>query len=438
MCKRDLQNKPLREEREHASSLLSYLSTFDMLIERIKLLAYGVDTLVLNVRYADRDFEPIQKELDASLVQELDYLQGEARLAETAVASDWTFRNVPLFVEPHGAGRQWRWLLNCGRLFSLVVSRGRFNDVIAQVRFSSEYLWSQQWYGDALIKVHEFLMSLFGEHIHLQVSMLDLCADMMGYDFSLSNYKQHFVTRARKQAVIYGLDEVNLDGHEVSYLRFSSSAAPISFRLYNKTREIEQKSKKTWMYDAWRRGAPGPYGGTWDGSSEVWRLECHLTREFFRNLKSPINDPYDVYECFSSLWSYVVGQLEGGEDASADGWLRYVVPTQDSNRSRWPLHPAWVVAQSAFREPLDPDLGPVVRKRVREVNLERGLAAMTGYSSTLAAFLSGEYATPDADMSLTLQWLYEQGQNYLAEKGRDFFEEIRKKQQRFGLDESAG
>src|SRR5438105_10567919 len=49
------------------------------------------------------------------------------------------------------------------RLLTVAVSRGRFNDLIAQVRFSSEYLWSQVWCGDALTKVHSFLMSIFGE-----------------------------------------------------------------------------------------------------------------------------------------------------------------------------------------------------------------------------------------------------------------------------------
>ena len=32
----------------------------------------------------------------------------------------------------------------------LAVSRDKFNDFIAQVRFSSEYLWSQIWCGNAL------------------------------------------------------------------------------------------------------------------------------------------------------------------------------------------------------------------------------------------------------------------------------------------------
>src|SRR5437763_14290417 len=102
----------------------------------INLVGYGVDTLILNVRYSDSKGQPVEQELDEKLGQELDYLQGEARRVETAVATDWAFQSVLLFVEPHGAGKQWRWLFT-SRLLNLAVSRAAFNAIIAQVRFQS-------------------------------------------------------------------------------------------------------------------------------------------------------------------------------------------------------------------------------------------------------------------------------------------------------------
>ena len=80
-------------------------------MSEVKIVSYGVDTLILNVRYSDSKGQPFKQELDEKLMQELDYLQGEARRVETAVATDWAFQDVLLFVEPHGAGKQWRWLL---------------------------------------------------------------------------------------------------------------------------------------------------------------------------------------------------------------------------------------------------------------------------------------------------------------------------------------
>ena len=191
----------------------------------IKLVGYGVDTLILNVRYSDTFFQPVKQELDETLQRELDYLQASARQDENAVATDWSFNDAVLFVEPHGAGKQWRWLLTC-RWLTLVVSRGKFNDVIAQVRFSSEFLWSCKYTDDALYKVHTFLMSLFGELIHLQVSEVHLCTDVMGYDFAQVDYENAFVTRVRKNQAIYsstGVDGVSLDNHVVSTLAFSNA-----------------------------------------------------------------------------------------------------------------------------------------------------------------------------------------------------------------------
>ena len=117
----------------------------------IKLVAYGVDTLILNIRYAESNGQPIKQGLVDELAQKLDDLQGDARKNEMAMVSPWSFLGVSLFVEPHGAGRQWPWLLT-SRLLNIAVSRGKFNDIIAQVRFSSEYLWSQDWCEDTLYK----------------------------------------------------------------------------------------------------------------------------------------------------------------------------------------------------------------------------------------------------------------------------------------------
>jgi hypothetical protein len=54
----------------------------------VRVVGRGVDTLVLNVCYADKQFQPIKQELDADLQEELNSMQGEARINETAIVSD--------------------------------------------------------------------------------------------------------------------------------------------------------------------------------------------------------------------------------------------------------------------------------------------------------------------------------------------------------------
>ena len=99
----------------------------------------------------------------------------------------------------------------------------------------------------------------------------------------------------------------------------------------------------------------------------------------------------DLPEYVQALWEYCAGRPGGGADGWPDGWLRYVTPTADTNRARWPVHPAWEVVQGAFLQE-DEGLGPIVRDRKREKNIERGLASVVGYLSTLAAWVGGELA----------------------------------------------
>lgn len=78
----------------------------------------------------------------------------------------------------------------------------------------------------------------------------------------------------------------------------------------------------------------------------------------------------------------------------------------------------------------------MVRQRIREKNVERGIVATIGYISTLAAWLGGDYVDQDADVSLMLHWLSEAGLEYLESKQRNFLEEVRKKQKRYGSEET--
>ena len=43
----------------------------------VKIVGRGVDTLVLNVCYADKQFQPVKQELNADLQEVLSTLQGE-------------------------------------------------------------------------------------------------------------------------------------------------------------------------------------------------------------------------------------------------------------------------------------------------------------------------------------------------------------------------
>ncbi len=124
----------------------------------VKIVGRGVDTLVLNVCYSDKHFQPTKRELAEDLQNELNLLQSAARLNEAPVLSRRAFKGINLFMQEKGSRGQWRWILK-SPLLSVAISRGRLSRIIAQVRFSSEHLW-------------------------FQVSEVDVCADIVGWDIS--------------------------------------------------------------------------------------------------------------------------------------------------------------------------------------------------------------------------------------------------------------
>ena len=125
----------------------------------VKFVGRGVDTLVLNVCYADKQFQPTKQELVQELQDELNLLQQEARDNEAPLITRWAFNGIHLCMQEKGSCGQWRWILRSPPL-SLAISRGRLSRIIAQVRLSSEYLWSCEYLAQAIVDAAVFLYDL--------------------------------------------------------------------------------------------------------------------------------------------------------------------------------------------------------------------------------------------------------------------------------------
>lgn len=385
-----------------------------------KLVNFGVDTLVLNVRYADMQGKRADRVLPDDIIVALDAWKAVAKERKKPIPlSAFAFDDAALMIYPHGAGQgQWSWLLNCPA-FKLYIGRGRLNGTVAQVRFSSPYLWSHEWPDDhtqdlwkSIHAVKGFLTRLFAPEsgrLHFQPSELHLCADIAGWDVSRCDWQQTFLSRARTRVdraeqldVSGGAPVAVYDGRRLATLEFGSHRSPLSCTIYNKTLEL-RKSLKLWFEDIWKQHG-------WDGSSEVWRVEYRWRRESLHDIAQEgvfhgIEDISDLDpSLLSSLWSYAAGHTQGGGDGWPDGWLRYAVPSGDSNIARWPVHPAWQVVQSAFATETEEavnvetnetfevptsSLAALIRKRHREVNVKRMAQQVGGCLSTLTAWIEG-------------------------------------------------
>ncbi|SRR5579875_218134 len=332
----------------------------------VKIVGAGVDTLVLNIYPTDSEGEVVKRRVDDGLQEELRLLKERAQEEEEDVVTHIVFDGGNLFMRAKGS-EGFNWILH-NQNITLAVNRSSKMSLLGQVRLSSEYLWSVGNLDKAISDVHLFLMALFGDDIMLQPSSIDLAVDVVGLDVgSVQDVKEHFITRAQlddqmpvdasDDGMIDGPDHIKRRWRRITGLPFGARNGQVSALLYDKTHEIKYKSpKKVWFHDIWKAVKDEAGMPVWDGEAAVWRIEMRFKRRALHEFQQEgvfhgIENAYDLMERLPLLWSYAVGHVDGGADGLPDGWLRYVVPTEDTNRSRWPVHPDWQVIQKAFQPP---------------------------------------------------------------------------------------
>jgi hypothetical protein len=227
----------------------------------------------------------------------LDLLKEASQDTEEDIVTDFTFAGERLFIKPHGAGKQWRWILHSPSLH-LDVGLGRHTQIVAKARLSAGYLWATE-IGDALTHVYRSLTTMLGSEPFLQVSEAHLCADVAGWELAVGDATA-FVTRGLRRGLrLEEEDEtpsglqINLNGRRCGTLDFSKGPAH-SCCIYDKTKEITV-SRKDWMHEVWLNNG-------WDGESRVTRVEFRYKRECLREMG--VEEACTFLDQFPSLWAY--------------------------------------------------------------------------------------------------------------------------------------
>lgn len=179
-----------------------------------------------------------------------------------------------------------------------------------------------------LARIIAIIAGMGGEIATIKVSRVDLCADLLlEYDqFSLGLLNQ-IVTRARKK-------RPHLEGERFTGLQFGQGT--IVLRLYDKPLEIQQQSRKFWMYDIWGiEEVP-------DGCRVV-RVEYQLRREALKQFQ--INSLNDLLELMPNLWAELTtGWSRGVDDVTLHhtqqkvlDWWQVVIDAVPDARTAHPL-----------------------------------------------------------------------------------------------------
>jgi len=234
-------------------------------------------------------------------------------------------------------------------LIGLVSSGSGFPDVRVQPR--AEFLHAVGPRG-VLAWVYDVVATL-GLNVAWKVSRLDLFADFHGLNLSAES-RWDFVCRGKRRKTFE-------DGEELETLYFGSGK-PLMARIYDKTKESAAKGTDWWA----RR-----WGALYVPGQTVWRVEFQVERAYLKDVG--LSTPEQVLDAAARLW-----------DKLTSDWLTLRTPSEDSNRSRWPIAAAWEVVRSATFA--GSELGPeLVRAGQRRGDLRRLTPQIVGNLSSLAA-----------------------------------------------------
>ena len=204
---------------------------------------------------------------------------------------------------------------------------GEFNNPSFYVTFRSEALWR---HGARVL--HDSFLSWAGSVglYALQPERLSRVDFTFDYEIEAPGFEaDHVVSLSAK-------DDTHRKERQVETLSYGTG--DVRLRIYDKVAEIQQKSGKAWFFELW---------GVMEN---VWRIEWQIRKAVLRRFG--IRTFTDLDQGAGDVLRYL---------ASEHDTLR--IPTADSNRSRWPLHPLWIdlqaqierfASQGVYRE-IDPE-----------------------------------------------------------------------------------
>ena len=311
--------------------------------------------------------------------ENLEDLKEQAKTREEKVPTK--IGEEELVISPFGA-RMFRYLLS-GRNFSLKVSpSAMLPNLMFQMLAECLYQEGHQ----AAFERADRVAAEIGMKDDAKLSRIDLCVDFQGWVPS-EDRQNDFVCRAN-QEVTWRTGK--------SATGFQFGKGQILARIYNKTAESIVHNKG-WMEAVWCENP------AYNEKEPVWRLEFQFRGKALKEFGAGT-----VIEAFSKLkglWEYGLGwlSLRAGEE---------------SRLERRPIDPAWAAlgqanfpGRSCERVKATKGLG----------SMERTLAMMLGYSSTLGALVRIE------SMEDVLRWAMPEMEFICRQQGRSFADRVKKK-----------
>ena len=242
---------------------------------------------------------------------------------------------------------------------------------------------SVAFYSHGLEAAYKYLMMILetlGNYGQAKASRIDLFCDVQGWKPKIDDWKR-FVTRAV-------LKDPKIEHYELTSLNFG--AFPLYLRIYDKTKQIKKLGKKEIIL-VWEQSSK------YDKDEDVWRIEYEIGREVFG--KTGIDFVDDLYDKLLPLWLMALK------------WCSLRVPTNNKQKSRWPVDPVWKALEEV-------DFAgasiPAVRERRNKGKLDKLIPLIRGCLTSVGAQLE------ETDLKKVLSKTDELVTDYLNERKESF------------------
>jgi hypothetical protein len=336
----------------------------------ITILQQGIDTLVLSIFGTLRE--------DVALCLEMAKEDAQASRSGEALAPLPPFFGVTPLMQAKGApGFEW-----VARSRDIVVAIQRPNKSSrpkAQLTLSSECAWREGKGGEVAARAMEHYLRPFFEEdgYRVRVSRGDLATDFQGRDLEWADLAC-LVKRPRKVKDKSAYDgDMTWEGSGRLSGFYAGKSNAIRINFYDKTKEIEEVSGKTWFVDLWERHvgyAPGV---------RTNRNEFQFGREFLHEHYIETLD--DFLQEMPRLWAHGMK------------WFSFRKPSEtDSRRSRWEVADWWAVL-STWRQSDGEPLPKIKQVRPR---FERVCPGLYGYVTSVMAITGAETEAQALDWAL--------------------------------------
>lgn len=302
------------------------------------------------------------------------YLSGTTELRDSLIslletqresAAAWGNVQVPLGFGPEGLSVGWgpwdRYRFRLEHPNALIGLTQSANLPSVRVQPRAEFLHAVGPEG-VVEWCDEFAATVLASPILWQVSRVDLFADVQGWNVVATD-RRRFAARANSRRTYE-------DGDDLTGLQWGAGK-PVLARIYDKTIEIQKDGKDWW---------PSVWGSSYDPAKHVVRTEFQVKRDALREFG--LHSPEQVLAARPMLWKYLT-----------ENWLSLRDASEDSNVSRRPVDPDWLVIQSAQldSEGIGEDL---VRSGSLVGDLRRLIPALVGYATRFGA-LAGAVTLDD-------------------------------------------